>query len=52
MLCPACSVILYERVAFAGFFNDSKPISMRSYSDFESQGLSLGADGKIMVEEL
>lgn len=44
--------VYIDRSLVEGFFNDSKSISMRSYSDFESQGLSLGADGESMVEEL
>ena len=44
--------VYIDRSLVEGFFNDSKSISMRSYSDFESQGLSLEADGEIMVEEL
>ena len=44
--------VYIDRSLVEGFFNDSKSISMRSYSDFESQGLSLEADGEITVEEL
>ena len=44
--------VYIDRSLVEGFFNDSKSISMRSYSDFESQGLSLEADGEIVVEEL
>ena len=44
--------VYIDRSLVEGFFNDSKSISMRSYSAFESQGLSLEADGEIVVEEL
>ena len=44
--------VYIDRSLVEGFFNDSKSISMRSYSGFESQGLSLEADGEITVEEL
>ena len=44
--------VYIDRSLVEGFFNDSKSISMRSYSAFESQGLSLEADGEITVEEL
>lgn len=41
-----------DRSLVEGFFNDSKSISVRSYSDFDSQGISLEADGEIALEEL
>ena len=44
--------VYIDRSLVEGFFNDSKSISMRSYSAFDSQGLSLEADGEILVEEL
>ena len=44
--------IYIDRSLVEGFFNDSKSISMRSYSAFDSQGISLEADGAVTVEEL
>ena len=44
--------VYIDRSLVEGFFNDSKSISMRSYAAFESQGISLEADGEIVVSEL
>lgn len=44
--------VYIDRSLVEGFFNDSKSISMRSYAAFDSQGISLKADGEITVIEL
>lgn len=44
--------VYVDRSLVEGFFNDSKSISMRSYAAFDSQGVSLEADGEIVVSEL
>jgi len=44
--------VYIDRSLVEGFFNDSKSISMRSYADPASQGVSLEADGEITVTEL
>lgn len=44
--------VYIDRSLVEAFFNDSKSISMRSYADFESQMVSLEADGEITVTEL
>ena len=41
-----------DRSLVEGFFNDSKSVSIRSYADFDSQSVSLEADGEITVTEL
>ncbi len=47
------SVEMYiDRSLVEAFFNDNKAISLRSYSAFDSQGIELFADGKILVESL
>lgn len=38
--------VYIDRSLVEGFFNDSKSISMRSYSAFDSQGLSGGRRGE------
>ena len=44
--------VYVDRSLVEGFFNDSKSISIRSYADFDSQNVSLEADGDITVTEL
>lgn len=44
--------IYIDRSLVEGFFNDTKSISMRSYSDYDSQGIQLFSDGDIQVESL
>ena len=44
--------VYIDRSLVETFFNDTKSISVRSYSAFESQGISLEADGEITVSEL
>ena len=44
--------VYVDRSLVEGFFNDSKSISIRSYADFDSQSVSLEADGDISVTEL
>ncbi|MDE5825550.1 MAG: GH32 C-terminal domain-containing protein, partial [Lachnospiraceae bacterium] len=44
--------IYIDRSLVEAFFNDTKSISMRSYSDFNSQGIQLFADGDILVDNL
>ena len=41
-----------DRSLVEAFFNDTKSISIRSYSQYDSQGIELFADGDILVEEL
>lgn len=41
-----------DRSLIEGFFNDRKSISMRSYSDFDSQGIHLFADGALTLDSL
>lgn len=44
--------VYIDRSLVETFFNDTKSISIRSYAAFESQGISLEADGEIVVSEL
>jgi len=44
--------VYIDRSLVEGFFNDSKSVSMRSYADPASQGVSLEADGEVTVMEL
>lgn len=44
--------IYIDRSLVEAFFNDSKAISLRSYSEYDSQGMEFFADGEIMVESL
>ncbi len=44
--------IYIDRSLVEGFFNDTKSISMRSYSDYDSQGIQLFSDGNLQVESL
>ncbi|MBD5150039.1 MAG: hypothetical protein HDT18_06625 [Oscillibacter sp.] len=44
--------VYVDRSLVEGFFNDSKSVSIRSYADFDSQSVSLEADGEITVTEL
>ena len=44
--------VYVDRSLVEGFFNDCKSISIRSYADFDSQGVGLEADGAITVTEL
>ena len=41
-----------DRSLVEAFFNDTKAISMRSYCEYDSQGIQLFADGDITVESL
>ena len=44
--------IYIDRSLVEAFFNDTKSISMRSYNEFESQGIQFFADQEIDIEEL
>lgn len=44
--------IYIDRSLVEAFFNDTKSISMRSYSDYDSQGIQLFADGDLFVDNL
>lgn len=44
--------IYIDRSLVEGFFNDTKSISMRSYSEYDAQGVQLYAEGEITVKEL
>ena len=44
--------IYIDRSLVEAFFNDTKSISMRSYSDYDSQGIQLVADSDILVDNL
>lgn len=44
--------IYIDRSLVEAFFNDTKSISMRSYSKYDSQGISLFSDGGVVVEKL
>lgn len=41
-----------DRSLVEAFFNDTKAVTIRSYSDYDSRGISFFGDGEIMVEEL
>lgn len=44
--------IYIDRSLVEAFFNDSKSISIRSYSAYDSQGIQLFADGDLNIEKL
>lgn len=44
--------IYIDRSLVEAFFNDTKSISTRTYSEYDSQGVELFADGNIVVENL
>lgn len=44
--------IYVDRSLIEAFFNDTKAISMRSYGDYDAQGIELFADGDVMVDSL
>lgn len=44
--------IYIDRSLIEAFFNDTKSISMRTYGEYESQGIQLFADNTIQIEEL
>lgn len=44
--------IYIDRSLVEAFFNDTKSISIRSYSEYDSQNVELFADGDIVVENL
>lgn len=44
--------IYIDRSLVEAFFNDTKSISMRSYSKYDSQGILLFSDGGVVVEKL
>ncbi len=44
--------IYIDRSLVEAFFNDTKSISMRSYSDYDSQKIQLFADGDLFVDNL
>lgn len=44
--------IYIDRSLVEAFFNDTKSISMRAYSEYDSQGVQLFADDTVLVEEL
>lgn len=44
--------IYIDRSLVEAFFNDTKAISMRSYGDYEAQGVELFSDGELTVESL
>ena len=44
--------IYIDRSLVEAFFNDTKSISMRSYSDHDSQEIQLFADGNLSVDSL
>ena len=44
--------IYIDRSLVEAFFNESRSISIRSYSEFDSQAISLEAEGEVMVTEL
>jgi sucrose-6-phosphate hydrolase SacC (GH32 family) len=41
-----------DRSLVEAFFNEEKSISIRSYSDYDAQGISLFAEGDVVVREL
>lgn len=44
--------IYIDRSLVEAYFNESRSISIRSYSDFDSQDISLEAEGSVVVTEL
>lgn len=44
--------IYIDRSLVEAFFNETKAISIRSYGDYEAQGVELFADGEVMVESI
>jgi sucrose-6-phosphate hydrolase SacC (GH32 family) len=44
--------IYIDRSLVEAFFNDTKSVSIRSYSDYDSQEIALFAKGSVTVEEL
>jgi sucrose-6-phosphate hydrolase SacC (GH32 family) len=44
--------IFVDRSLVEAFFNEEKSISIRSYSDYDAQGISLFAEGDVVVREL
>lgn len=44
--------IYIDRSLVEAFFNESRAISVRSYAEFDSQGISLEAEGEVTVTEL
>ena len=44
--------IYIDRSLVEAFFNESRSISIRSYSEFDSQAISLEAEGEVVVTEL
>ena len=41
-----------DRSLVESFFNSTKSISTRSYSDYESQDIELFSEGDVQIEEL
>lgn len=44
--------IYIDRSLVEAYFNKTRSISLRSYSDFEEQGIHLNADGNVKIQEL
>lgn len=44
--------IYVDRSLVEAFFNEDKSISMRSYSDYDAQGIELFAEGEVVIREL
>ncbi|MDE6737515.1 MAG: GH32 C-terminal domain-containing protein, partial [Lachnospiraceae bacterium] len=44
--------IYIDRSLVEAFFNDSRSVSIRTYSEYDSQGISLFADGDVTVDSL
>ena len=44
--------IYIDRSLVEAFFNNTKSISMRSYSDYNSQEIQLFSDGDILIDSL
>lgn len=44
--------IYVDRSLVEAFFNDTKSISVRSYSDFDSRGIFLEADASVLIRDL
>lgn len=44
--------IYIDRSLVEAFFNDSKSISIRTYSEYDSQEIQLFAENNVLVDEL
>ena len=44
--------IYIERTLVEGFFNESKALSIRSYSDYEAQQISVFGDDDVKVKDI